>query len=174
MIEGQKRREIILEELSKATKNVNATQLAEKFGVSRQIVVGDIALLRASGIDIVSNSRGYRLNKKSTGLLETKLAVKHRPDKVEEELRLIVENGGTVVDVIIEHELYGEIKGTVDIKNDAEVTAFLNKVEQAHATLLSSLTDGIHLHTIQYPNEETLVKIKQALSQAGILLEENE
>ncbi|CAI3438126.1 transcription repressor NadR [Enterococcus cecorum] len=174
MIEGQKRREIILEELSKATKNVNATQLAEKFGVSRQIVVGDIALLRASGIDIVSNSRGYRLNKKSTGLLETKLAVKHRPDQVEEELRLIVENGGTVVDVIIEHELYGEIKGTVDIKNDAEVTAFLNKVEQAHATLLSSLTDGIHLHTIQYPNEETLVKIKQALSQAGILLEENE
>ena len=174
MIEGQKRREIILEELSKATKNVNATQLAEKFGVSRQIVVGDIALLRASGIDIVSNSRGYRFNKKSTGLLETKLAVKHRPDQVEEELRLIVENGGTVVDVIIEHELYGEIKGTVDIKNDAEVTAFLNKVEQAHATLLSSLTDGIHLHTIQYPNEETLVKIKQALSQAGILLEENE
>lgn len=174
MIEGQKRREIILEELSKATKNVNATQLAEKFGVSRQIVVGDIALLRASGIDIVSNSRGYRLNKKSTGLLETKLAVKHRPDQVEEELRLIVENGGTVVDVIIEHELYGEIKGTVDIKNDAEVTAFLNKVEQAHATLLSSLTDGIHLHTIQYPDEETLVKIKQALSQAGILLEENE
>lgn len=75
MIEGQKRREIILEELSKATKNVNATQLAEKFGVSRQILVGDIALLRASGIDIVSNSRGYRLNKKSTGLLETKLAV---------------------------------------------------------------------------------------------------
>ena len=174
MIEGQKRREIILEELSKATKNVNATQLAEKFGVSRQIVVGDIALLRASGIDIVSNSRGYRLNKKSTGLLETKLAVKHRPDQVEEELRLIVENGGTVVDVIIEHELYGEIKGTVDIKNDAEVTAFLNKVEQAHATLLSSLTDGIHLHTIQYPDEEALVKIKQALSQAGILLEENE
>lgn len=174
MIEGQKRREIILEELSKATKNVNATQLAEKFGVSRQIVVGDIALLRASGIDIVSNSRGYRLNKKSTGLLETKLAVKHRPDQVEEELRLIVENGGTVVDVIIEHELYGEIKGTVDIKNDDEVTAFLNKVEQEHATLLSSLTDGIHLHTIQYPNEETLVKIKQALSQAGILLEENE
>lgn len=174
MIEGQKRREIILEELSKATKNVNATQLAEKFGVSRQIVVGDIALLRASGIDIVSNSRGYRLNKKSTGLLETKLAVKHRPDQVEEELRLIVENGGTVVDVIIEHELYGEIKGTVDIKNDAEVTAFLNKVEQAHATLLSSLTEGIHLHTIQYPNEETLVKIKQALSQVGILLEENE
>ncbi len=174
MIEGKKRREIILEELSKATKNVNATQLAEKFGVSRQIVVGDIALLRASGIDIVSNSRGYRLNKKSTGLLETKLAVKHRPDQVEEELRLIVENGGTVVDVIIEHELYGEIKGTVDIKNDDEVTAFLNKVEQAHATLLSSLTDGIHLHTIQYPDEETLVKIKQALSQAGILLEENE
>ena len=116
----------------------------------------------------------YRLNKKSTGLLETKLAVKHRPDQVEEELRLIVENGGTVVDVIIEHELYGEIKGTVDIKNDDEVTAFLNKVEQAHATLLSSLTDGIHLHTIQYPDEETLVKIKQALSQAGILLEENE
>lgn len=174
MIEGQKRREIILEELSKATKNVNATQLAEKFGVSRQIVVGDIALLRASGIDIVSNSRGYRLNKKSTGLLETKLAVKHRPDQVEEELRLIVENGGTVVDVIIEHELYGEIKGTVDIKNDDEVTAFLNKVEQAHATLLSSLTDGIHLHTIQYPDEETLVKIKHSLSKAGILLEDNE
>lgn len=174
MIEGQKRREMILEELSQAAKNVNATQLSEKFGVSRQIVVGDIALLRASGIEIISNSRGYRLANKSAGMLETKLAVKHGPDQVEEELRLIVENGGTVADVIIEHELYGEIKGTVDIKNDAEVTSFLNKVEQAHATLLSSLTDGIHLHTIQYPDEETLVKIKQALSQAGILLEENE
>ena len=107
-------------------------------------------------------------------MLETKLAVKHGPDKVEEELRLIVENGGIVADVIIEHEIYGEIKGTMDIKNEEEVTAFLNKVEQAHSTLLSSLTEGIHLHTIQYPSEETLVKIKHALSQAGILLEDNE
>lgn len=174
MIDGQKRREIILEELSKAVKNVNATQLAEKFGVSRQIIVGDIALLRASGIEIISNSRGYRLANKSIGMLEAKLAVKHGLDQVEEELRLIVENGGIVADVIVEHELYGEIKGTMDIKHVEEVAAFLNKVEQAHVTLLSSLTEGIHLHTIQYPNEETLVKIKQALSQAGILLEENE
>ena len=137
-------------------------------------MVGDIALLRASGIEIISNSRGYRLANKSAGMLETKLAVKHGPDKVEEELRLIVENGGTVADVIIEHEIYGEIKGTMVIKNEEEVTAFLNKVEQAHSTLLSSLTEGIHLHTIQYPSEETLVKIKHALSQAGILLEDNE
>ena len=133
-----------------------------------------VALLRASGIEIISNSRGYRLANKSAGMLETKLAVKHGPDKVEEELRLIVENGGIVADVIIEHEIYGEIKGTMDIKNEEEVTAFLNKVEQAHSTLLSSLTEGIHLHTIQYPSEETLVKIKHALSQAGILLEDNE
>ena len=51
---GEKRRENLLKILQESTNPVSGTELAEKFNVSRQIVVQDIALLRAKNHEIIS------------------------------------------------------------------------------------------------------------------------
>ena len=152
MIEGETRRKQIMQTLANTEKPVSASKFAKTFGVSRQIIVGDIALLRAAGKSIVATARGY--------ILET-----------EEELRLIVENGGEIIDVIVEHPLYGELAGTLHIKTPQDIDSFMRRYQKSNATLLSELTGGIHLHTIRYPEKHMLKNIKQKLAEAGILYE---
>ena len=163
MVEGELRRQQIMQTLASAEKPVSASKFAKKFGVSRQIIVGDIALLRAAGEEVVATARGYILesNETNTGFV-SKIAVQHERQQTEEELQIIIEHGGEVVDVIVEHPLYGELVGMLHLK----------RYEKSQATLLSELTAGIHLHTIRYPDEATLKKIKRALSTAHILYED--
>ena len=60
---ASERREQILSLLSENRGvTLSASALAAKFGVSRQIIVGDIALMRAGGVDIVSTARGYSVD----------------------------------------------------------------------------------------------------------------
>lgn len=172
MTEGEQRRQEILKTLAGAHKPVSASKFAERFGVSRQIVVGDIALLRAAGEEIIATARGYLLesSETTTGFL-SKIAVQHSNDQIEEELMLIIQHGGQIVDVIIEHPLYGQIVGMLHIENEKDVANFMKKFQESNALPLSELTCGIHLHTIRYQEEHVLKKIKQALAEAGILYE---
>ena len=101
----------------------------------------------------------------------SKIAVQHGKDQTEEELRLIVENGGEIIDVIVEHPLYGELAGTLHIKTPQDIDSFMRRYQKSNATLLSELTGGIHLHTIRYPEKHMLKNIKQKLAEAGILYE---
>lgn len=169
-MDGATRRIRILKELSQAEKTISATKLANKFAVSRQIIVGDIALLRASGEEIIATSRGYRLQVPKTDGLEVKIAVCHDPNQVKEELTTILENGGEIVDVIVEHELYGEITGRLCIKTADDLEDFMEKYQQSNSSLLSNLTGGIHLHTIRCQDQQALDAIQQALKEKGILL----
>ena len=171
-MDGATRRIRILKELSQAEKTISATKLANKFAVSRQIIVGDIALLRASGEEIIATSRGYRLQVPKTDGLEVKIAVCHGPNQVKEELTTILENGGEIVDVIVEHELYGEITGRLCIKTADDLEDFMEKYQQSNSSLLSNLTGGIHLHTIRCQDQQALDAIQQALKEKGILLAE--
>ncbi|MGX7174183.1 transcription repressor NadR [Enterococcus ratti] len=170
MIDGETRRKEILHTLANEEKPVSASKFATRFHVSRQIIVGDVALLRASGAAIVATARGYVLetNETQTGLI-SKIAVQHRKEKTEEELRLIIENGGEVLDVIVEHPLYGELTGMLHIKNEQDIHSFIKRYKKSNASLLSELTDGIHLHTIRYSSPIALKKIKEALLAANIL-----
>lgn len=169
-MDGATRRIRILKELSQAEKTISATKLANKFAVSRQIIVGDIALLRASGEEIIATSRGYRLQVPKTDGLEVKIAVCHDSNQVKEELTTILENGGEIVDVIVEHELYGEITGRLCIKTADDLEDFMEKYQQSNSSLLSNLTGGIHLHTIRCQDQQALDAIQQALKEKGILL----
>ncbi|MDH6363761.1 transcriptional regulator of NAD metabolism [Enterococcus sp. PF1-24] len=171
MANGENRRLIILEKLTHSEKPISASRFAKDFGVSRQIIVGDIALLRAGGQEIIATARGYLLQQEEKGLL-AKIAVQHGPDLVAEELLTIVANGGEIIDVIVEHPLYGELQGGLHIKNQQEVTAFLDNCQKNSAALLSQLTAGIHLHTIRYQNPSDLTAIKAALAEKGILYQE--
>ncbi|HBH6799298.1 TPA: transcription repressor NadR, partial [Enterococcus faecium] len=162
MIEGETRRKQIMQTLANTEKPVSASKFAKTFGVSRQIIVGDIALLRAAGKSIVATARGYILETEETNTGHiSKIAVQHGKDQTEEELRLIVENGGEIIDVIVEHPLYGELAGTLHIKTPQDIDSFMRRYQKSNATLLSELTGGIHLHTIRYPEKHMLKNIKQ-------------
>ena len=162
------RKQAIIEEIQKSDKPVSASKLAKHFGVSRQIIVGDIALWRAAGTQIIATPRGYLLEDKPHPL-EKKIAVSHSNDQLAEELYTIIDLGGMVVDVIVEHPIYGELVGNLHLASRYDVDQFLKKVETA--TPLSQLTSGVHLHTIRYPSQEVIQRIENALKDRGILLE---
>ena len=162
------RRQCIAERLKTSTQPISATTLAKENAVSRQLIVGDIALLRAGGMDIAATPRGYRLEQKHTGIVYV-LACCHNGDDMEQELNIIVDFGGEVMDVVVEHPVYGQIVGQLCLSNRYEVTQFVEKVQQEQAKPLSDLTGGIHLHRISCPNEQVYHRIQQALSEHGYL-----
>ena len=142
---SDERRKAIADVLRAADAPVSASALAEKFSVSRQIIVGDIALLRSSGEEILATPRGYVTPKEARGIVR-RVAVRHTPQEMEAELNTIVDNGCTVIDVIVDHPIYGQLTGPLQISNRYEVSQFIERCKKAEP--LSSLTDGIHLHTL--------------------------
>lgn len=165
------RREAILERLKPGGAPVSATVLAGEFGVSRQIIVGDIALLRAAGHQINSSPRGYLRARSSTGA-EYTVAVNHTQEAMERELQICVDNGCQVLDVAVEHPVYGLLRGELQLSSRYDVEQFLHRVRSSSARPLSELTSGIHLHTLRCPSEEAYLRVRRQLRDAGFLLEE--
>lgn len=162
------RRSHILQILQASPQPVSATALAGRLGVSRQIIVGDVALLRAAGADITATPRGYVILSPS-GLVR-RVAVRHRPDQMERELTLMVDQGCTVLDVMVEHPVYGQLTGRLDLSSRHDVAEFTRRVSDSRSQPLAALTDGIHLHTLSCPDEAAWQRVRQALEQAGFLL----
>lgn len=167
----ERRREDIITILKQADTPVTGTFLAKEFKVSRQIIVGDITVLRASGYNIYATPRGYILPKEiPDNVILSTICCKHTDKQMQQELEIIIDNGGKIRDVIIEHALYGEIKVNLFINNRKELTAFLNRKHQLKASSLMNITDGVHYHTIETPNQEILTAICNDLDNAGILI----
>jgi len=163
------RRDCILEYLCQADRPLSATALAQRLSVSRQIIVGDVALLRAAGNGITATPRGYVLERPRQGLRRT-VACLHSAGDMERELTLIVDHGCTVENVIVEHPVYGQLTGPLDLSSRYDVSEFIRKVEENAARPLSLLTDGIHLHTLRCPDEESFDRAAAALGEAGFLV----
>lgn len=163
------RRERILEHLKGADRPLSATALAQKLAVSRQIIVGDVALLRAAGEGITATPRGYVLERPRAGIVGT-VACLHRGEDMERELTLMVDQGCTVENVIVEHPVYGQLTGPLELSSRYDIMEFIRKVEENAARPLSALTDGIHLHTLRCPDRETLDRTVKALGEAGFLV----
>ena len=172
-MDGEIRRREIVKRLRETEKPISATRFAKAFDVSRQIIVGDVALLRATGVEIVATARGYMLEQPLEGI-ERKIACQHTPEQTREELSVIVAKGGEVVDVSIAHPLYGELIGSLRIQSEKDIDKFMDKYQKEHATLLSVLTGGVHLHTIRCADEETFQEIKEALRKKVFCLKDNE
>lgn len=164
---GTTRRSEILKILSGATMPVSAGKLAETLGVSRQVIVQDIALLRATGTEIQAHARGYLLAQQE----ETKRVFKvlHSDEDVEKELSLIVDDGGLVVDVFIYHKVYGKVKAPMNIRTRRQIKAFLEDIAIGKSSLLKNVTSGYHYHTILADSKETLDLIEEGLKNAGFL-----
>ena len=171
----EERRQKILETLIDSKTPLTGTVLANKFQVSRQIIVGDITVLRATGHDIYATQRGYIIPNKpqNCNMLET-ICCRHTNDKdsVKKEFEIIVDNGGKVHDVIVEHPLYGEIRVNLFIATRREAYSFIEKMQKTKAAPLLVMTGGIHYHTIEVPDKETLNIICAELHKAGILVKE--
>ena len=162
------RRKEILNILKQSKQAVPAKVLASDFGVSRQIIVGDMAVIRANHPEIISTNRGYILGKKSAFTREVK--VKHGPDRVREELNIIVDHGGIVRNVSISHSAYGRISAEMSISSRQDVIEFTDRLFDSKSTLLGSATSGYHYHLIEASSEERLDLIEEKLSDAGFIV----
>ena len=170
---AKQRREELLNLLRMDIKPMSANNIADRFGVSRQIIVGDIALLRAAGHEIIATQNGYFLQRREgeeAGDADTYvLACRHDKALLEVELYTIVDNGGIVVNVSVDHPLYGAITQPLDIRSRYDANAFLSKVAVSGGNLLCSLTDDAHLHTIRCASPEAYRRILAGLRERGIL-----
>ena len=166
------RKSDILERLMQADSACTGAELADALGVSRQVIVGDIAVLRAEGYNIVATPRGYLLLQPGNREpIKAVLAVHHRPDDTAEELYILVDHGLRVINVVVEHPVYGDLSGSLMLMTREDVNRFLQRVERREAPLLSSLTDGIHLHHVEFDDMTQFKKAEEVLRSKGFLHE---
>lgn len=169
-MDGKERRIEILNILKKSSEPVPGSELARRLNVSRQIIVQDIALIRAINRHVLSTTRGYVLYYQEDEKINRCYMVKHNCDQMLDELCTMVDFGGKVLDVIVVHELYGSISVDLMLSNRQEVYDFCRKMEEKKAAPLMSLTDEFHFHTVEADSDATLDKIEKALNDKGYLV----
>lgn len=170
---GEERRKLILSRLEQADAPISAAKFAEEFSVTRQVIVADIALLRASGYVIRAEHRGYVLDKPNDSVLIKRVAVKHGEKELKEELYVMVDNGAKVLDVFVEHSIYGIISGQLNLSTRYDVDTFASKVTETGASPLSALTEGLHVHTLAVPSEDAFKRIVEGLTKLNIFVDAN-
>ncbi len=164
------RRRVLIEILNGSKEPIKGTELANKLEVSRQAIVQDIAILRAEGMDILASPTGYMIPRyENTKILKTLVTKHFEIEQVEDELMTIINNGGKVIDVIVNHSVYGDMRGLLNLSCKAEVDVFLEEIRSGRSNFLSTLTGGVHIHTIEVPSHDIYIKIKEQLKEKGYL-----
>ncbi len=169
---GEQRRSRILQKLKEQGHPLSGTALARAFGVSRQVIVQDIALMRAENHAILSTNKGYIYRSEAAEPAWPKRVfyVKHKTAQVAAEFLAITELGGKVLDVAVEHELYGQIRVDLLIESPQDARDFSEKLSACRDNPLKVLTDDCHYHTVTAPSEKLLDLIEKELAQLGLLL----
>ena len=170
---SEARRLAIYETLEATSNPIKGSELAKQYGVSRQVIVQDIALLRAKGIQVVATPTGYLIQELvASGLLKT-ICCHHGSsiDELKNELELIISYGGKVIDVIVEHPIYGEIRVVLNLNYLKDVRSFIERVSQAEIKPLSVLTEGVHYHTLEVEDEKMYEEIVTALKKQHFIYE---
>ena len=164
---GSDRRQEILKNIKESDRPVSGSKLAKDYDVSRQVIVQDIALLRASGYDIISTNRGYVLLK--PGKCERIFKVRHTAEEIEKELQIIVDNGGRILDVFVYHKIYGVVKAPMNIKTRKDIYEYVKTLSSGKSSPLLKITDNYHYHTVQADSENILDNIQKDLEECGFL-----
>lgn len=167
---AEERRQAILDILRNSGRPVSAGALAARLSVSRQVIVGDVALLRAAGEEITATPRGYVTQRTAGGLIR-QVACRHDAAGMEAELNAIVDQGCAVLDVTVEHPIYGQLTGPLQLSSRYDVSQFLAQCAASDARPLSDLTGGIHLHALSCPDEDAFCRARKALRALEVLLE---
>ena len=167
------RRENIIKLLLESNEPIKGSVIAKKYSVTRQVIVKDIAILRAKGQNIIATPDGYMINK-NENKVKAIIAVTHNEEEMFNEMSIVIKYGGTIEDVIVEHPLYGQMAGMLMIKNYNELNKFVEKYQEQRARLLSVLTNGVHLHTISAENEHDINLIISELKKRNFIVSDLE
>ncbi|MER2262254.1 MAG: transcription repressor NadR [Psychrobacillus sp.] len=172
-LKGTERREWIVTYLKEQNVPITGADLAKLANVSRQVIVSDVTLLKATNHPIMSTSQGYILlpNQEEGNFIQKRIACNHQPEDTEDELLTLVDAGVTVESVTVEHPVYGEITSSIMVSNRHDVENFLKKVRETEASFLLELTAGLHIHLLSAPNEEILHRGIEAIRAKGYVLE---
>lgn len=165
---GQERRDAMIEMIRNSEKPVSGTALAKEFAVSRQVIVQDIALIRAAGYEVLSTHRGYLLGHK--GAVTRIFKVSHTDEEIADELNLIVDLGGKVQDVQVNHKVYGRMKADLGIHSRKQVQDFVEEIRSGKSSPLKNITSNYHYHTVEADSEEVLDLIGEELNERGYLI----
>ena len=169
-MKAQERRKTIINILLSEDRPIPGGELSEKCGVSRQIIVQDIAVLKGQGFDILSTHNGYLVQK--SPFKDRVFKVKHSTEQTEDELSTIVELGGTVVDVFVWHKVYGKMSAPLNVFSELQIKQFIEGIRAGKSTELMNITGGYHYHTVRAEKEETLDLIAEVLSKKGYVAPE--
>ncbi len=170
-----KRRRRIVELLESSGEPVTGSDLAGRLEVSRQVVVQDVAILRAEGHDILATPQGYVMMAPEARVPHrARIAVTHPPERTQEELNTLVDCGVRVVDVTVEHALYGDLTGTLMLRSREDVSRFMSRLDATGSSLLSSLTGGVHLHTVEFERVDDFKRAERLLGEKGLLVDDKE
>lgn len=173
MIEGGIRREKLLNILKDSREPVSGSVLSKALGVSRQVIVQDVALLRASQAEIFATPKGYVLYTQGpVKKYRRSYMVNHTRDQIVDELSLIVDNGGKVRNVIVAHDVYGQIQADLILETPEDVMAFYERMNSSKAGPLSQISNGVHIHTVEAASEHILDNIERDLKERGYLITE--
>lgn len=168
-MDGETRRNKLVEIIGKSSKPISGSKLAEMFGVSRQVIVQDIAILRAANYEILSTNRGYLIQDDKS--ISRIVKVRHSDEEIPKELNLIVDLGGKVRDVFVKHKVYGMITVDLNIQSRLDVKKLMENIESGKSAPLKTLTLDEHYHTIEADREETLDLIEAELNNHNLLVE---
>lgn len=166
---GTGRRKKILEMIRQSSSPLSGSALGAETGVSRQVIVQDIALLRTMGYPILSTAKGYVINKSRQAVRLFKVC--HTNEQTEEELLTIVDLGGCIIDVMVNHRVYGRMSAPLNIRNRRDVCVFMNNIKSGKSTPLMNVTSGYHFHHISADQEVILDEIEEALQKKAFLSE---
>lgn len=161
------RRKSIANLLVSSDTAVTGSELSEKYGVSRQIIVGDINYLKGAGFEIISTNRGYIVGK--SPLKERVFKLCHTTEQTEDELSTIVDLGGVVADVFVHHRVYGKVSAQLNISSAYGVRDFIDGVRSGKSSELMNITGGYHYHTVRAESEAVLDRIESALAKKNYI-----
>lgn len=171
-ITGEERRKQLLGLLKNSTAPITGADLAARNGVSRQVIVQDLSLLKAGGHEIVATPRGYLYAAHEGTSYRRKVVCRHTPEELGAECDAIVDEGVTILDVIVEHPVYGYLTGELMLKSRRDVRTLIARLQETDSPPLSSLTDGTHIHTLEADSEQALDAAVARLEALGILISE--
>ncbi len=164
------RRKSIVNLLVSEKRPISGNELSEKYGVSRQIIVKDISILKEQGIDIFATNSGYVIH--SSPLKERVFKLYHTTEQTEDELQTIVDLGGTVSDVYVWHKAYGKMEAKLNISSRSQIAQFIESVRTGKSVELMHITGGYHYHTVRADNDEVLDRIAKALNEKNYIAPE--
>ena len=169
-MKGKERRKEIAATIMAAEEPVSGSVLSERLGVSRQIIVQDIAMLRAEGYDVLSTHQGYVIAKGP--FAERVFKLRHTSAQTEDELTTIVTLGGTVVNVFVWHKVYGKVEANLNIFSERSIAQFMDGIKSGKSKELMHITEGYHYHTVRADSENALDEIRSALDKKGYIVPE--